>query len=183
MMTTVLENVREKILTIKRAINEHDDIVDNVAESRFKLEQLRRRPEYGQQTERGKDGKPVRVTVLTPEQLKISIESLETERALAEEIVVYLTGREDCDGLDAVRDAFTSLLVAHTRVVDIKEQLGRLGVVGHATLAPSYAAHGDTVSLEQDLDEAMKTLVSVAELFSIPEPSDLDLSKPRLVGV
>lgn len=172
-----MEKIREKVVVLKQAMAEYDTLTENIADARFKLEQLRRKPQLGQKVVRGPNGEPQVQTVVTAELLRRNIDRLEEERDLAVEVVSYLAGL-DTDDIGEIRNELTKFFSAYNRVGSLQEQIIglELGIERKALgLDEDEPLATTEKKLPRRLTTAESNLVEIANKFKVPEISSIEL--------
>jgi len=117
-----LEKIRRDISFIGKAIENHDEIVSNLIDARWRHDMIVALPELGV----ARDPRTSQPTVISPADMQVNIEGLEKQRQAAETVAVQLTGASDMDG---ARQTYLDMLGAYQRLGSLRE-LERLSSVG-----------------------------------------------------
>jgi hypothetical protein len=156
-------DVRDKIQVIRTVITKYDEVSEQLADARFRMEMLRRRPELGTKQENGQ-----LITVATAAAYQQGIQELEKERVTIGDILLYLAGK---DSVDAAREAYLDLLGAFNRLGKLREE-SRLLAAGYTPM--EIDLDGDQVeTLPARMQQAQETLDRISAGVDTPAPSSV----------
>lgn len=103
-----MEEIREKVLLISKAIEQYDAITSDIVEARWRYQVLARNPHLGRT---GRE-------IVAPKDLADNIAHLETQRASVEEVLLATTGAAS---VDAARDVFLQVMALYQRQGALRE--------------------------------------------------------------
>lgn len=171
-----LEKIREQVVLLGKAIENYEELVNNVADARWRFEMVRKCPELG--ITRNPYSKEM--VQITPDDLRKNIEELEKQKKAAAEVLMYLTSTES---VDAARQAYLDLFTAYQRVGGLRE-LERMVAAGFPNALEEAEREGrmrdDDETFEQRIESAKQHLAEVAERVQTPEVSRIDLPNRSL---
>jgi hypothetical protein len=109
-----IEQIRRDVTLLGKAVDNHDELVNNITESRWRHDMIVEMPELGRARHPG-TGETV---IISPAEMRENIAELEQQREAAERVAARLTGAENMDGARAV---YLNVLTAYQRVGSLRE--------------------------------------------------------------
>jgi hypothetical protein len=155
------EQIRQDMLLVGKALEQMDDLTNNINDARWKFEMLSRKPELGFAQQRAAG--------VTPDELFENVHGLEAQRDTAVEVLLHLT---NSPSIEVARTSYLRVATAYSRHMQLIEMGSMLDIGVPISDEQRLAVLGND-SFAKDvplcIEEAGVTLGKLAKLIQAPE--------------